>query len=582
VRLTKWLRGLTELSFDAHFEFGRNIFKGTSISTADLQVFASFAGDVQLSEEYGALCQKIVDEIVVPNGLNAELVDVFEDLAILFERSGVAVRYSPKLEECAGAILNSIGSNEPFWQYRLLRLGFAFKRINGQNFTDDFLKVLMFIPSHLSFQSSDDIFRFKKLIHSIFPDCKSFLNKVERLIFDDSFFDKDLIGRKAAFMWVYEVVWNTVFKEDSDFSYIMPCWFDLFDKALKEGDKEFIFYIHSPLSHVGLNLCQTQDCFKIFNERVEMPLSKYIQKNMRKWGVKPVKKKSMNERKKLGFVYGRIVPNSPCKLLVSLLNYIKAEGVDLYVYDMGYIEKAVSDESMIEEIKELGVNYINAHELIHEEHHLAHYYSHFNKAIRLRDKIIEDDIDILAITGNALHSNFIFSTRTAPLQMFWDHGNHEYDVKNIDKRVIHFNDGYENKFEFEQFELKMLDKYLNEDEQVKIDEAEKIKAGLPEHSVVLGSIGRLMKLSDEYLETVAEILKNNNDAIYLACGSGNIDEKKKKVEELGVSDRFIFTGYVDAHVYGHVIDIYLNTFPLKGGESVNEFLAKGDNKYVVN
>jgi hypothetical protein len=34
-------------------------------------------------------------------------------------------------------------------------------------------------------------------------------------------------------------------------------------------------------------------------------------------------------------------------------------------------------------------------------------------------------------------------------------------------------------------------------------------------------------------------------------------------------------GWVDAHVYGYCIDLYLNTFPLSGGESIMEHAAKG-------
>lgn len=98
---------------------------------------------------------------------------------------------------------------------------------------------------------------------------------------------------------------------------------------------------------------------------------------------------------------------------------------------------------------------------------------------------------------------------------------------------------------------------------------------------MLGSIGRIMKLSDEYLEAVVDILKQHPDAVYLACGTGPIDEKRQKVKELGIADRFIFAGWVDSHIYGHVIDIYLNTFPLSGGESVAEFMAKGLDKILI-
>jgi glycosyltransferase involved in cell wall biosynthesis len=88
----------------------------------------------------------------------------------------------------------------------------------------------------------------------------------------------------------------------------------------------------------------------------------------------------------------------------------------------------------------------------------------------------------------------------------------------------------------------------------------------------------------EYLSAVAEIMKNNPETVYLACGTGSEEEIKEKVEKLGIADRFYFEGFVDPHVYGYVIDIYLNTFPEPGGLSVLEFIKKAqhnENKFVV-
>lgn len=97
---------------------------------------------------------------------------------------------------------------------------------------------------------------------------------------------------------------------------------------------------------------------------------------------------------------------------------------------MGYVEKkAASDPVMIEEVKRLSVSYINNHDLINDAN--GHHYSHFNKAVKLREQAFKDDIDILIMCGNRMPSGFMFATRTAPMQVFWDHGNHEYDVKKI-------------------------------------------------------------------------------------------------------------------------------------------------------
>ncbi|WP_321777280.1 hypothetical protein [Sulfurimonas sp.] len=52
------------------------------------------------------------------------------------------------------------------------------------------------------------------------------------------------------------------------------------------------------------------------------------------------------------------------------------------------------------------------------------------------------------------------------------------------------------------------------------------------------------------------------------------------MEALGLSDRFYFPGHIDAHVYAHVIDLWLTPFPFGGGRALEEYRAKGK-PYVV-
>jgi glycosyltransferase involved in cell wall biosynthesis len=95
--------------------------------------------------------------------------------------------------------------------------------------------------------------------------------------------------------------------------------------------------------------------------------------------------------------------------------------------------------------------------------------------------------------------------------------------------------------------------------------------------VFLGTIGRLVKIdSDEYIKTVAKILKQNPNTLYFACGAGNIDSIKEKLKKYDIPEsRFVFTGQVNPHVFGWVIDIWLDSFPLRQGHSLVEAQAKG-------
>jgi len=575
-------------NIEQYFQKTEEVFTRSQISADDINAFVNterqlrLHTDPQYRDQYIKLFTLIRDRIILPSAGKLDLAPVFEPLSLLMRASDITLQPHPNIPSMAISLLNSMNQNEIVWQFNILRMVLIIQTFNNTHWKEEFIIRLFDLPSAACFRSMNDVNQISVVFRSLYPTCGELMECLNKNVFTDLFFAKDITTQRSNFMWVLEVLWNIAYKESPDHMIVIPAWFKLFKKAIENDNHELVFYMHMPLSHIYLNMCHTQEAFKIFNDEVEMPLSKYIQKKMRKWGFKPNKKKSPpTGGKRIAFVYDRLVGNSPVKLLVSLLTYLKEENdLELFVYDMGYVEKAKSDPRMIEEVKALGVTYINNHDLI-DDADRGHHYSHFNKAAKLREQAFKDDIDILITMGNRMPSGFMLATRTAPMQIFWDHGNHEYDVKNIDKRICHFDDRYRNSFEFERFELKMLDKYLKAEEETNRKKAEQIKAKLPPHLVVLGSIGRLMKLSDEYMETVAEILKANPDAIYLACGTGNMEYLATKAKELGISDRFILTGWIDPQIYGYVIDIYLNTFPLEGGESVNEFMAKGEDKYVI-
>lgn len=83
-----------------------------------------------------------------------------------------------------------------------------------------------------------------------------------------------------------------------------------------------------------------------------------------------------------------------------------------------------------------------------------------------------------------------------------------------------------------------------------------------------------------------EILQQAPKTIYL-CGIGDQKIILEKLKTLCLDlhlpsdllNRFQFIGYVNAHLYGHVIDLFLDTFPMHQGESKSEFMGK--NKLVL-
>lgn len=540
----------------------------------------------QYSENYRRIFTILRDNIIIPNSVKLDFLILFEDISVFMKMSKIVLPPNPNTDKMTSALLNSLKNNEYVWQFRILRMVLALKTLNGEDFRDDFIKHMFFMPSASCFADGKDISRTAGLMRVYFGNVDCLLSYTEKHVYNGDFFNRSLMEQKASLMWILEVVWNVAFKEDAGHHRIIPVWIKLFKTAIERDNRELALYMHLPLSHIYLNLCSLQEEFKHFTDEVEMPLSDYIGRNAEKWGLSPrTERKPKGSKLKLAFITDRLVLNAPVKLLISLLTYIKdAPDLEIYLYDMGYIEKATSESALIQEVKDLGIIYVNNHDLI-DDASLGHYYSHYNKVLKLREKIESDGIDAIVSISNRLHTNFLFATRSAPAQIFWDHGNHEYNVNGIDKRIRHYHDNYAYNYEYELFTLRLLRKYTLIDICWSIYKASLVKEAAPPHKSTAGVIGRLMKLSDRYIETVAEILRRNPDAIFYACGTGDMDRLKAKVGELGIEDRFLFKGWVDPHVYAFVFDVYLNTFPLPSGESLNEYmmknLMKDHNKYDV-
>jgi hypothetical protein len=335
--------------------------------------------------------------------------------------------------------------------------------------------------------------------------------------------------------------------------------------------------LHFLAYHIYGNNIQTIDEWRIFNEKVEKKASEFY----KNWAIKNgLKSNTKGDKKRIGFLVDRIVLNSPFMVFYSLLKSLMNDenfrkNYEVYVYSMEYLYKQMDREYWIRKLAELGVKVYTPAKFRKEGFH----FSHLQKALDLRERIIKDDIFYLINTVSGYDiSNFILSTRTSPKQIYWSHGNCAFDIEGIDKRISHFEQECK-EFKWDIFNVQLADEFLigNEDEKKK---GEAIKKSLLEEfgedTVILGTIGRLVKIdSDEYLSVISKIMKENPNTIYLACGKGGKSSVEKKLKKHGIDrDRFIFAGMVNPHIFGWVIDVWPDTFPLGGGHSRDEFIAK--------
>lgn len=84
--------------------------------------------------------------------------------------------------------------------------------------------------------------------------------------------------------------------------------------------------------------------------------------------------------------------------------------------------------------------------------------------------------------------------------------------------------------------------------------------------IVYGVLGRYEKISGEYLGMVRSILDKNEDAVFVAYGTGTFEP---------THPRMIRGGAADPQRALKSIDVYLDTYPHSGGVSVWEAMANG-------
>lgn len=97
---------------------------------------------------------------------------------------------------------------------------------------------------------------------------------------------------------------------------------------------------------------------------------------------------------------------------------------------------------------------------------------------------------------------------------------------------------------------------------------------------ILACIGRDEKINSRpYLEAVAKLLKKHPETLFVWTGRKVPVEVNTIINELEISERCCFVGWIDSMVYSQVIDIFIDSFPFASGYSAFEAMAA--NKPIV-
>ena len=424
-----------------------------------------------------------------------------------------------------------------------------------------------------------EIYNNRHLFKVLFESNREYIKVLDKIFYTDIYKSASIKAKKEMLMKFLHLRMEYI---DKDFRLCYNLFKQLLYNEIREKNDEMVFFLYVPLIFSYLHSAASADELRKFNSEVDRKISKFIKEVMiKKYDIKPVKNSYNNEKKKVGFLIDRALlhsPNNIAKELFKILGSLKEENYEFYILNMEFCDLGPGNERVEELFISMGLRYINFHKKLNCVK--STFYNQVQKALKIREFIVNEKFDIL-ISNGILHPtvHFLFTTRTAPKQIYWSHGNCAIDFEGIDERISHFQQ------ECSEFEWKIFEIPFSKEELVGSEEEKKeglrIKKRLLEKygqdTVILGTIGRLVKIdSDEYLKVIAEIMKKNQNTIYLACGSGNNEGIKEKIKKYGIPEgRFIFTGFVNKHVYGWVIDVWPDSFPLRQGQSKNEYIAKG-------
>lgn len=198
----------------------------------------------------------------------------------------------------------------------------------------------------------------------------------------------------------------------------------------------------------------------------------------------------------------------------------------------------------------------------------------------IADAIAEDEIDVLITDANAFLPTVLFERRVAPVQVYYMMGGQPFwPLKHIDSVFrLDIDDPAIDGLPAEKcvpiglgpWDLARL---APEVDPVRVA-AE--RASFPPAARLIGNYGRLSKITPEFLSVIEELLARHADLAVVLGGYGNGQAIRDFIRERGLAGRLeLVDKIVDGHVWGHMIEVFLDTFPTEGGIARREVMAKG-------
>lgn len=168
---------------------------------------------------------------------------------------------------------------------------------------------------------------------------------------------------------------------------------------------------------------------------------------------------------------------------------------------------------------------------------------------------------------------FAFAMRLAPVQIWWAMKYHALETPDIDGYVTGWTIGNRKLLGdriWHSGRMGMLNWY----EGSLSNQAMSIRHGFGLGRLLIGSFGREEKLDNEiYLQSICNVLRKNENAIFLWTGRKRLDSIDAAFQVQGVSHQTHFIGWVNTRLYAQVIDLFADSFPFPCGFTALQAMA---------
>jgi hypothetical protein len=189
-----------------------------------------------------------------------------------------------------------------------------------------------------------------------------------------------------------------------------------------------------------------------------------------------------------------------------------------------------------------------------------------------------DSPDVIISDDNTSVPTALFCRRAAPVQIFLQHGCPAWPVRQLEAVFNSFGidpaiAGWGGAAMLAcnmPWDLAALNPELD------AAELERERQALPRARFLIGCYGRLVKVTVPYLRAVERVLMRCPGTVFVTGGTGEAAEIRAFAKGSPVGDRMhVEARFVPGHVWGQLLDVFLDTWPITGGESCRQVIARG-------